>query len=51
MKKDQEEELYKESPQINCLFECHPQAIYTSRLLDFKDLPNPQNSQEINNQF
>jgi hypothetical protein len=29
----------------------HPQAIYTSRLLDFKNLPEPQNSQEINEQF
>ena len=26
----------------------HPQAIYTSRLLDFKNLPEPQNSKEIN---
>src|SRR5688572_18032127 len=29
----------------------HPQAIYTSRLLDYKNLPEPQNSKEINNQF
>src|SRR5207248_2521213 len=29
----------------------HPQAIYTSRLLDYKNLPKPQNSKEINNQF
>ena len=26
----------------------HPQAIYTSRLLDYKNLPEPQNSKEIN---
>jgi hypothetical protein len=26
-------------------------AIYTSRLLDFKNLPEPQNSQEINDRF
>ena len=25
----------------------HPQAIYTSRLLDYKNLPEPQNSKEI----
>ena len=25
----------------------HPQAIYTSRLLDFKDLPEPVNSSEL----
>jgi len=29
----------------------HPQAIYTSRLLNYKNLPEPQNSKEINNQF
>ena len=29
----------------------HPQAIYTSRLLNYKNLPKPQNSKEINNQF
>ena len=29
----------------------HPQAIYTSRLLDCKNLPEPQNSKEINIQF
>ena len=29
----------------------HPQAIYTSRLLDYKNLPEPQNSKEINIQF
>ena len=29
----------------------HPQAIYTSRLLDYKNLPEPQNSKEINVQF
>ena len=29
----------------------HPQAIYTSRLLDFKNLPEPQNSKDINIQF
>lgn len=29
----------------------HPQAIYTSRLLDYKNLPKPQNSKEINDQF
>ena len=29
----------------------HPQAIYTSRLLNYKNLPEPQNSKEINDQF
>ena len=29
----------------------HSQAIYTSRLLDYKNLPEPQNSKEINIQF
>ena len=29
----------------------HSQAIYTSRLLDYKNLPEPQNSKEINVQF
>ena len=29
----------------------HPQAIYTSRLLDYKNLPEPQNSKEIYDQF
>ena len=29
----------------------HPQAIYTSRLLDYKNLPEPQNSKEINDQY
>ena len=29
----------------------HPQAIYTSRLLDYKNLPEPRNSKEINDQF
>ena len=29
----------------------HSQAIYTSRLLDYKYHPEPQNSKEINDQF
>jgi len=29
----------------------HSQTIYTSRCLDFKNLPEPQNSQAINDQF
>ena len=29
----------------------HPHAIYTSRLLNYKNLPEPQNSKEINVQF
>ena len=40
-------ELFSESP----VYKVHSQAIYTSRLLDFKNLPEPQNSQEINKLF
>jgi hypothetical protein len=29
----------------------HPQAVYTSRLLSFKNFPKPQNSEEINEKF
>src|SRR3954454_21686729 len=36
---------------ISPSYTTHPQAIYTSRLLDYKNLPKPQNSKEINNQF
>lgn len=32
-------------------YQTHPQAVYTSRLLDFKNLPEPQKSQEINDKF
>ena len=32
-------------------YKTHPSAFYTSRLLDFKNLPEPQNSKEINEQF
>ena len=32
-------------------YKLHPSAIYTSRLLDFKNLPEPQNSKEINEKF
>ncbi|KLL03221.1 MAG: hypothetical protein MRECE_23c007 [Mycoplasmataceae bacterium CE_OT135] len=32
-------------------YKLHPSAIYTSRLLDTKNLPEPRNSQEINDQF
>ena len=36
---------------ISSPYTTHPQAIYTSRLLDYKNLPEPQNSKEINSQF
>jgi len=36
---------------INPQYTIHPSAIYTSRLLDFKGLPQPQNSQEINDKY
>jgi len=32
-------------------YQNHPQAIYASRLLEFKNLPEPRNSQEINDKF
>ncbi|CAH1765454.1 4440_t:CDS:2 [Entrophospora sp. SA101] len=32
-------------------YQVHPSAIYTSRLLNFKNLPQPQNSRLINEQF
>ena len=35
----------------NFSYQTHPRAIYTSRLLDYKNLPEPQNSKEINEQF
>ncbi|CAG8611192.1 7622_t:CDS:2, partial [Funneliformis mosseae] len=38
-------------PSTPSLYETDPKAIYTSRLLDFKNLPEPQNSIEINNEF
>ena len=36
---------------LSLSYTTHPQAIYTSRLLNYKNLPKPQNSKEINNQF
>ncbi|CAG8713439.1 19046_t:CDS:2, partial [Racocetra fulgida] len=35
----------------NLIYRVHSRAIYTSRLLDFKNLPEPQNSKEINDLF
>lgn len=35
----------------NLAFKTHPQAIYASTLLDYKNLPEPQNSAEINDRF
>jgi hypothetical protein len=32
-------------------YQIHPSAVYTSRLLNFKNLPEPQNSQEVNDKF
>jgi hypothetical protein len=29
----------------------HPQAIYTSRLLNYQNLPEPRNSKKVNDQF
>jgi serine/threonine protein kinase len=42
-------EIFYKSPSTS--YKTHPQVIYTSRLLDFKNLPEPQNSKEINEQF
>ena len=39
------------APIVSTSYTTHPQAIYTSRLLDYKNLPEPQNSKEINIQF
>jgi serine/threonine protein kinase len=53
-KQIQESEEYNQTLPKNIRFpkyKSHPQAIYTSRLLDFKNLPEPQNSKEINEQF
>ena len=57
-------EQYKEADELNqsiitsesnidspTSYTTHSQAIYTSRLLDYKNLPEPQNSKEINVQF
>jgi hypothetical protein len=32
-------------------YKIHPSAFYTSRRLDFKNLPEPQNSKKINDEF
>ena len=40
-----------ESNIVSQSYTTHPQAIYTSRLLNYKNLPEPQNSKEINIQF
>ncbi|MCE8162870.1 MAG: protein kinase [Candidatus Moeniiplasma glomeromycotorum] len=36
---------------LNFDYKLHPQAIYTSRLLDFRELSKPQNSKEVNDKF
>ena len=36
---------------INKPYKIHPSAIYVSRLLDFKNLPEPQNNEELNKKF
>jgi serine/threonine protein kinase len=43
--------LASKSNIVSSSYTTHPQAIYTSRLLDYKNLPKPQNSKEINVQF
>ena len=40
-----------ESNIVSQFHKTHSQAIYTSRLLNYKNLPEPQNSKEINIQF
>src|SRR2546421_11288882 len=35
----------------NSNYQSHPRAIYTSRLLEFENLPEPQNSQKVNEIF
>ncbi|CAG8761596.1 5422_t:CDS:2, partial [Racocetra persica] len=44
-------ELTEEESSKFAALQTHPQAIYTSRLLAFNNLPEPQNSEEINNEF
>ena len=55
-KQVEEAEEFNQSstPEFNIVsqsYTTHPQAIYTSRLLNYKNLPEPQNSKEINIQF
>jgi len=45
------EELTSRPNNVVLDYQVDSQAIYTSRLLDTGDLPEPQNSQEINEQF
>ncbi|CAG8568783.1 13098_t:CDS:2 [Ambispora leptoticha] len=47
----EEAERFNKNNLILFSYQAHPQAIYTSRLLDFKNLPEPQNSKKINDQF
>jgi serine/threonine protein kinase len=43
--------VISKSSKVSLPYATHPQAIYISRLLDYKDLPESQNSKEINDQF
>jgi len=50
--KEAKEKFNKLLAKVNNInYTVHPSAIYTSRLLDFKNLPEPQNCKEINEQF
>jgi len=47
---------YKEKEQFlnnisSLSYKVHPEAFYTSRSLDFENLPQPQNSKELNEKF
>jgi len=49
--KAETETLFSKLDNVLSSYKTHSQAIYTSRLLDFKNLPEPRNSKEINEQF
>ena len=49
LKKNREKNILGENKSKN--IKTHPQAIYTSRLLNFKNLPEPINSSDLSFQF
>ncbi|CAG8684002.1 2409_t:CDS:10, partial [Gigaspora margarita] len=49
-KKEERKSLSSIYKSFSKTYQIHPQAVYVSRLLDFKNLPEPQSSKEINKQ-
>jgi serine/threonine protein kinase len=47
--KEKFEELFSKINSLN--YTIHPSAVYTSKLLNFKNLPEPQNSKRVNDEF